>query len=63
MNETQHSMVEAMAASWDEAGYRPPWNWRYVCSCGHTERQLRDQIATYAAWKAHVAADAGAVTA
>jgi hypothetical protein len=48
-----HKIVEAMAASWDAAGHRSPKDWHYVCSCGHRESTLKDQMAMYAAWEAH----------
>lgn len=50
----EHKIVEAMASSWDEPGYRPPWNWRVTCSCGWSEREFKTQIDASDAWRAHV---------
>jgi hypothetical protein len=50
----RHEIVEIMASSWDEAGHRPPRNWRCICSCGWTERELKTRVAASAAWRAHV---------
>ena len=51
---SEHKIVEIMASSWDEAGYRPPWNWRAICSCGWSMRELKTQIDASDAWQAHV---------
>jgi hypothetical protein len=56
---TEHKIVEAMGASWDEQGHRPPYNWHVECSCGWTMRGLRDQMAMFDAWKAHVQFETG----
>lgn len=48
-----HRIVEIMAANWDEAGHRPPWNWRVTCSCDWQARELRGRNEAVKAWTAH----------
>ena len=54
---SEHWVIEMMASSWDELGHRPPRNWRWVCSCGTTERNLPDQITASDSWRQHRSAD------
>lgn len=52
---SEHKIVESVGKSWDQAGYRPPWNWHVTCSCGWRVDGLRGQLAVFDAWHTHVA--------